>query len=150
MFGFDLRAQGGVLTELLEVNGFLAGMALAGVEMLLFLLFMRGVGRFFENRKLARGIVRYFIFALIGPLLPALLFGAALILETMRAERRRDLEPVPPPFMRADPLVDWQEFCMALIPLAIFAYVVALCVWYVLLVRSARDTVVRARLGRLS
>jgi hypothetical protein len=139
VFGLDLRAQGGGVAELFELYGFLAGIALAAVEMLLFLLFLRGVGRFFENRGLSRGIVKYFLFALLAPLLPALLFAAALFLETMRATQPRDLE-----------LLHWQQFCVALIPLSIFAYVVALCVWYVLLVRSARDTVVRARLGRLS
>jgi hypothetical protein len=139
LFGLDLRAEGGALAELLGLYGFLGGIALAAVEMLLFLLFLRGVGRFFENRNLARGIVRYFIFALFGPFLPGLLFAAALFLETLRASQPRDLE-----------LLHWQQLCVALIPLSIFAYAVTLGVWYVLLVRSARDTVVRARLGRLS
>ena len=120
--------------------GVVVGMAFHALEVILFLLFVRGVGLFLADKRLPVSVVRYFKFTIFGPLVPGLFLGAAYLLTMPGAN---DVGLAYP-----ERVVLIQLF-LVLVPLALFAYIVALGVWYIMLVKSTRDLVLRARLGRL-
>jgi hypothetical protein len=138
MFGFNFRATGGQFARLLDAFGFFAGIGLAAIEILCFLMFLRGIGRVLESRTLSRGVVKYLVFVVVAPLVPGILVGLAILFEAMRVANPNNGD-----------LLQWQNFCIGLVPLTVFAYFMTVGVWYVLLLRSAREVVHRARLGRV-
>lgn len=120
--------------------GVLLGMAFHAVEVILFLLFIRGIGLFLDDKRLPISVVRYFKFTILGPLAPALIFGIAYLLTRSGAGELG--------LSHTERALLIQIF-LVLVPLALFAYIIALGVWYIMLVKSARDLVLRARMGRL-
>jgi hypothetical protein len=138
-FVAELKERNAELTEALATFGFLAGLAIAAAETICFLLFLRGVGMFFGNKPLPRAVLRYFTFTILAPLVPAALVGIVYLI--------RNVRPSDTGLQHSD-LVMIVNGCVALVPLALFAYVITLGVWFIMLVRSGRDVILRARLGR--
>ena len=138
-FMLELRDQHPDEVAGFAAYGMLGGLAFHAVEVVLFLLFVRGIGLFFADKRLPPSVVRYFKFTIFGPIVPAIILGIAYLLVRVgpSALSHRELAIVLP-------------VILAGVPLALFAYIVALGLWYVVLVRVARDLIIRARLGRLS
>jgi hypothetical protein len=139
-FVVELRQQYPDEVAAFASYGVLVGMAFHAVEVILFLLFVRGIGLFLADKRLPVSVVRYFKFTIFGPLLPALILGGAYLL-TMPGANDLGLSHTERMLLI--------QLLLVLVPLALFAYIIALGVWYIMLVKSARDLVLKARLGRL-
>lgn len=120
--------------------GLLGGLAFFAVEAIFFLLFLRNVGLFFSDKRVPRSVLRYFTFTILAPLVPLVCIGLAYLL-TLPGARKSGMDH--------HELTAAINVCLALVPIALFAYIVALGIWYIVLVRATRDLVHGVRLGRV-
>jgi hypothetical protein len=137
-FVIELRDQYPDAVAAVAAHGILAGLAFHAVEIILFLVFLRSIGLFLADKRLPPSVLRYFKFTIFGPIVPALVLGAAYLL-TQAGQAA--FSPREQAFL--------VQGTLALVPITMFAYIMVLGLWYVVLVRWARDLVLRARMGRL-